>query len=146
MCFSGASLWCLCLASTPKWAHGDSQGVAEYPELLSWLQHWLSPMPASAVTLLWWLPCCGMFRRCPCSPRCQRQVLAQHSQVQPCCVAPCLRPHGLPLLPKPQVFCSLCPRYFHTGAMALVKVSSITVLNGSCWATAPAFALARRKK
>lgn len=59
MCFSGASLWWLCLASTSKWAHGDSHGVAEYPELLSWLQHWLSAVtslscgPAVVAAALW---------------------------------------------------------------------------------------------
>lgn len=59
MYFSGASLWWLCLVSTPKWAHGDSHGVAEYPELLSWLQHWLSAVtslscgPAVVAAALW---------------------------------------------------------------------------------------------
>lgn len=157
MCFSGASLWWLCLASTPKWAHGDSHGVAEYPELLSRLQQWLGAVtslscgPAVVAAALWDVQEMPRSQRClvPAVSTLPEADFGTTLTVQCCRVAPCLHPDGLPLLPKPLVFfvpCAFPSGYFHSGAMAVIKVSPIAVPNSSCWAIAPAFILARRKK
>lgn len=144
-----------CLASTRKWAHGAGRGVAEYPEPLSWLRRWLSPVtslncdPAVAAATLWdpreIPPPLGGVWHLLCGSRPEAGFGTTLTGTAFTCT-PCLCTNQVSLLPKPQAFCCLGARYFHCGATAIIKVSSISVPNVSCWAITPAFSLARRRK